>query len=572
MSYNPRLKLYYLQGADIASENNRLVPAPQINISPEYYYANDIIIGYTYNITLNGYATSLDLRSYSGEELGFSDTVRSIQTVKNIFNGNDGTLLALDDSDVFLFQASGINIKSLNFEQSDNNWVNYAQYNIELEANEIQLSDCSGAYPAISCGAIPSGIIDSPYLIDMKIYKIKSFNDGWTFGLDDTIYNSYNFNSAGFNNEHFNITYTINATGKHYFVNNKLIPAWEQAKNFCQYRLYDQISNLVDSGISRSDTDDGCVTLGTLQTIFGSGNNYLLDGLNNADYKIFNEKVSCNTSEGEGSFSLTYTAILKRISGDNTYNSENTIHTFSTTRDVQDDGKTKVTTISVDGNIQGLIEGGLIKGSGILSLPSSGQLFIVASQTGLDKYGQALLTYNKIASNNTLNSNFANILDITYATLGVSGSCINPSGTPPQNNFSSTHNYNEGVITYRTSYDSNKACAINDGSYSSVNITFTDSVPTIQEFIIPGRSGGPIIQNVGIDQPKRITINIDGSVGNNNCCLDIEALLESGCEGTPYFSGVPSAEIENMILTENRYNQSSDGSYSITRSYIYHDL
>jgi len=75
------------------------------------------------------------------------------------------------------------------------------------------------------------------------------------------------------------------------------------------------------------------------------------------------------------------------------------------------DGKTKVTTISVDGNIQGLIEGGLIKGSGILSLPSSGQLFIVASQTGLDKYGQALLTYNKIASNNTLNSNFANILD-----------------------------------------------------------------------------------------------------------------------------------------------------------------
>lgn len=47
MSYNPRLKLYYLQGTDSASENNRLVPAPQINISPEYYYANDIAIGYT---------------------------------------------------------------------------------------------------------------------------------------------------------------------------------------------------------------------------------------------------------------------------------------------------------------------------------------------------------------------------------------------------------------------------------------------------------------------------------------------------------------------------------------------
>lgn len=574
MGYNPKLKLYYLQGSESASEDNRLVPAPVINISPEYYYANDIVIGYTYNITLNGYATSLDLRAYSGEELGFEDTTESIQTVKNIFNGNGGTLLALDDSDLFLFKASGINIRSLNFEQSDNNWVNYSQYSIELEANEIQLSDCSGEYPEVVCGAIAEGVTDSPYLTDMKNYKVKSFNDSWTFGLDENIYNSYNFTEANFNfnNEHFNITYTINATGKHYFVNNKLIPAWEQAKNFCQYRLYNEISKLIDEAIIRSPSDDGCVTTNTLQDVFGSGNNYLLDGLSDSDYKIFNEKVSCNTSEAEGSFSLTYTAILKRISGDTTYSDPNVIHTFSTTRNVQDDGKTKTTTLSVEGNIQGLVEGGLIKGSGVLSLPNNGQIFLISPlASGLDKYSYALLAYNKIATNNILNSAFANMLGITYSALDVTGNCIDGSGTPPQTNHSASHNYNEGTISYNTSYDSNRACAANNGSYNSVSITFQDTVPTIQEFIVPGRSGGPIIQNINVDQPKRITISIDGAVANSNCCPDIDSLIQSGCAGSPTFSGIPDADINNMILTENRYNTSSDGSYSITRSYIYFD-
>jgi hypothetical protein len=572
MGYNPKLKLYYVQGSGIASENNRLVPAPVISISPEYYYANDINIGYTYNITLNGYATSLDLRSYSGEQLGFQNTVESIQTIKNIFNNNGGTLLAVDDNNSLLFNASGINVKSLNFEQSDNNWVNYSRYSIELEANEIQLSDCTGVYPPVLCSGIAEGIVDSPYLIDMKKYKVKSFSDDWTFSLDDNIYNSYNFDEANFNNEHFNITYAINATGKHYFVNNKLIPAWEQAKNFCQYRLYAEVSKLIDQAIIRSPSDDGCVTTNTLQNVFGSGNNYLLDGLSDSDYKIFNEKVSCNTSEAEGSFSLTYTAILKRTSGDSTYTDPNTIHTFSTTRNVQDDGKTKVISVSVDGNIQGLIEGGLIKGSGILSLPNNGQILLISPlSSGIDKYGYALSTYNKIAANNTLNANFAQMLGITYSSLNVSGGCIDASGSPPQSSHSATHNYTEGTITYNTSYNSNRACG-NNVSYTNASITFQDKIPSIQEFNIPGRSGGPIIQKIGVDQPKKITINIDGATLNNNCCPDIESLLTSACGSSPIFSGIPSALIDNMILTENRYNTSSDGSYSITRAYIYHDI
>ena len=87
MSYNPLVKVYYLKGAESEGPANRLVPAPKISIDPEMYYANDTIIGYTYNVSLNGYATSLDLTSPPSGTPGFGDVLESIQKVKNIFNG-----------------------------------------------------------------------------------------------------------------------------------------------------------------------------------------------------------------------------------------------------------------------------------------------------------------------------------------------------------------------------------------------------------------------------------------------------------------------------------------------------
>lgn len=585
MAYNPKLKLYYIQGSGDYGEHNRLVPAPQISITPELYYANNTVVGYTYNIDLNGYATSLDLR-YANPDPGFSGTIRSIETIKNIFNGNDGTLLALenDPSEVFIFQISGINVKSLSFEQSDNNWVNYSKYSIQLEANNIQLSNCSGANNIVLCDSIPDNIIESPYLVDMKKYKIKEFNDSWSFELSDTIYNSYNLDSTDenfkFNNEHFNITYTIDAVGKHYFDSeHKLLPAWEQAKNFCQYRLYEQVNKLITTLMGITNSQDGCQELYTLETIFGvpSTNLYLFSNLNQLEYKIFNEKISCEPSESNGSFKLTYNAILKRVI-ESDFMDSNVIHTFNVVRDVQDDGKSKTITMTVDGNIQGLVEGGLIHTSGILYLPQSGQILIhrnlSAVENNKDKYSSALSTYNKIVVNNTLNENFAEKLGITYENLRVSGYTCVISGVPKSTNHTSSHNYTDGTITYRTSYDSNRAClTAGDGSYNNISISFQDEVETTQEFIIPGRAAGPIIQKVGITQPKRLTINIDGFQRFDPCCpLNLDFLLSDNCGGDKSFSGVPGSTISKMKLTEHRYNHGTDGSYSITRAYVYHDL
>jgi len=563
MTYSPSIKMYYYEAGNSPGESDRLVPVPQITINPEYYYANDTIIGYTYNIQLAGYATSLDLRQEQDSVLGLSDTLSSIKTIKNIFNKNNGTLEVLDTQGTVLKAFGGI-IRNIQFNESSNLWINYSQYTVDLEFNEIQLSDCSGLQDLISCGSIPSGITDSPELIDMKEYKVKSFSDGWTFTVDDNAYNTY----SEFLNEYITISYNISANGKHYFVNDKLIPAWEQAKNFCQYRLKQQVDRLIEGAIRRTDSNDGCITDGSLSTIFGSGNFGLIDGLSDNDYAIYNEKITCSTSEAQGSFEANYSSIIKRTNNTGTYSHPHSIHTFSVTKNTSDDGKEKNTQMSVQGNIQGLVPGGLIKSAGIVSFPNNGSI-LVSDTPASNKYDKALLAYNLIGNNRSLNDGFLNLLGVTNSAVGASGECIDEDGVPPTNNLNVTHNYIEGTINYSSSYDTAGACKGSGAGYQTINIDVEEPTPVIAEFVVPGRSGGPVIQKLNVDKPKRITINIQGAAPPEDCCATTSGIVEANCATSPTFSGVPDIDIPNAILTQNQYTSSTDGSFSIIKSYVY---
>jgi hypothetical protein len=578
--YNPKVKVYYIKSSESPTESNRLVPAPKLTISPEYYYANNVVVGYTYNITINGFATSIDLRTYDGSFApGFSDVVGAIKNVKNIFNNNGGKLLVVGDGGQEIFSASGAIVKSLNFDESDNRWYNYAPYTVELEVNDIIVKNCSGSGSVINCQTIPSGITVNPEFIDIQKYRIKSFSDNWSFNLNENIYNSYEFTSpelASFSNEYFDVSYTINATGKNYFVNNKVLPAWEQAKNFCQYRLYSQIHKLINNALPISSDDNGCNGIALLSNIHTYSNNskYLLDGLNANEYKIFNEKIRCETSESEGSFSLVYSAILKRTqTANNQYLDSKSIHTFNLNKSIQDDGKTKNITINVDGTIQGLIEGGLTATEGVFELPQNGEILLSNQSPDTDKYSNALSSFNQIRNGNKLKDNFAKLLGVSYSSLGIKNQpCKNDDDVPKNNSLNITHNYNEGTISYTVSYDSNKNCENND-QYTNISISIEDSVPQIAEFVIPGRAAGPIIQNIRCDTPKKYTINIDGAKKSDDCCPTIDSLLNTNCDQTPPFmTGIPPIQVPRSIITTDKQTYSTDGSFSLTRSYIVYDI
>lgn len=561
MSYNPRAKVYYGNYNEEESGTSRLVPAPQISVNQEMLYANDIIIGYNYLVTLNGYATSVDFaQNLIGT--GINDTLSSLKRVKSIFNKNGGTLLVTDGSGQPVLKAIGGIIRNINFEESDNRWVNYIPYSIEIEFGEINFNGCDES-GIVQCGQIVSGIQESPELVDIKKYKIKSFSDNWSFDLQEQIYNGYQH----FRNEHFNITYQVQAIGKHYFKDNKLLPAWEQAKNFVQHRIRTQVERLINNALRRND--NSCAPDSTISTLFRSAPPGIFEGLNAADYDLYNEVVGCETSESDGTFSANYSAILKRKnSSDNNLYDPNSLHTFSVSRDVQDDGKAKTVNLSVEGNIQGLIAGGLIKSPNVIELPVSGRIYISLDPT-ITKHSNALLAYNKIATKNSLKSNFQSFLGITNQAVLASGECIEPSGLPPPANHSVSHDYINGTINYKSEYNTDRAC--NQLSNNrTITVSIEDSVPVVAEFVIPGRSAGPIIQEIIPASQKKITLNIEGSVTPKCCNTDPSYIVGDICEnGVPLPTGINIPELTGHKLISDQYTSNPiDGSYSITRSYI----
>ncbi|MFM7796210.1 MAG: hypothetical protein ACKO7N_05535, partial [Candidatus Nitrosotenuis sp.] len=208
MTYDPLVKLYYTPNNEPLSEEYRIVPAPQLSINPDIYYANDIVIGYTYLVNIDGYATGLDLRSPSPSEPSLDQTLEAIKKIKKLFSINNGTLI-ITHNDQEILRANGGITKNISFSNSEKNWVNYAPYSVNIEFNELATGVCDGPTPVINCTNIPQGIVPSPQLIDMQKYRISSFKDGWSINLDENIFIK--------NNEYFNVEYNVSAVGKHYF-------------------------------------------------------------------------------------------------------------------------------------------------------------------------------------------------------------------------------------------------------------------------------------------------------------------------------------------------------------------
>ena len=103
-----------------------------------------------------------------------------------------------------------LKFKTFNFAESENRWVNYAPFTIEIEFNEIDFKGCDGNSP-IDCNssifhANPnSNNLVADKLIDIQKYKIKTFNDKWNISIEDSIYQEH----IGTSNSTFRVSYDI---------------------------------------------------------------------------------------------------------------------------------------------------------------------------------------------------------------------------------------------------------------------------------------------------------------------------------------------------------------------------
>jgi hypothetical protein len=107
--------------------------------------------------------------------------------------------------------------------------------------------------------------------------------------------------------------------------------------------------------------------------------------------------------------------------------------------------------------------------------------------------------------------------------------------------------------------------------FKNISVTRKDPTEIFQEFIIPGRANGPLIQKLNMYNPRTISINIDGVDLNNRECLD----QVSGICASDALPILP-ASLNNLLqdtgtgwvkTKDSRSVNKIDGSYSISLEY-----
>lgn len=616
------IKVFY---GEKGNNNCRLVPSPKIGINLQFNYANDTIIGYTYIITLNGAVTALDLRNFTvtnGAKSGGNTTngigavVDHMHKLRNILSKNGNVLHVTKDGDSAnqsILKAKGGILRSFNLNDSDNNWHQNAKYTAELEFHSVDFigatfdnnawqtdPDLEQSFSETIFLA-PSGYPQDNYsnIIDINKYKIKTFNDSWSINFDsesafNKVKNIETGNLLNIDNTTFQIQYDISATGKNFYTyantgdedssTSKLLPAWEQAKNFVQQRLYDQVKNLLNQ-VLENNTAQTCAPTKTLSTAHAiGGSEGLLKEIGNDDFMVFNETISCSASESKGTFSATYSAIVKNKTN-NSFSLPEAKHTVSKRHNVEYKSGMRYHTISIDGNIEGLIEGGLIRSSKPIELPKQGSLFLYHAGDALpNKYENAKKLLDKIYTPSTyeysslaarkkdFNSSFKNLLGVTLNALELSAPSDDPRADAPHpTSFNITHNY-DGTIGYSAEY-TNKVNRYGR-KYSEISISTSNPTPIIATFTVPNNGGCAVMQDINTVTSKTVSITIRGLDLSNTGKYYITSgdwISQLDCMNCNDFGSFPITlpNSNNTILTQKQYTKNPvDGSYTISLEYI----
>ena len=127
-------KTYYGPPGSTTNEY-RLSPSPQITISTEPYYSGDIIIGYTHNVSIRGYASAYRRTTNTDPAqsvTGLGLVADSIATVKKILSRNGSELVVQENNGTNTIKCKGGTLRSISFNESTNNWMGFSEYSATI--------------------------------------------------------------------------------------------------------------------------------------------------------------------------------------------------------------------------------------------------------------------------------------------------------------------------------------------------------------------------------------------------------------------------------------------------------
>jgi len=562
-------------------DNKLITPSPNVSYTTNFQYKAGVSTGYNYTITLNGtcIVPSNSKATHLPTDPGAVNPTQAVvqkAKLEEIFSRNHKSFKITSDQNVIL-AATGAKVKRISFPDAKNNWGAYIKYTIELEAEHLFIGqNLNGILGQIEAGfenPIITNGLNSPFAINIYNHKITDFDENFSLDTSNLTERTtiYDDNLVGVNilgGDYANITYTLSATGKHdtKFSSNTL-PAWIHAKRFVHRKLVYEMSSIMAAFM----TMDGFQNLSNLDIGTGPG---IFTEFDTGNYKVYNEHFDFEASESDGTFSVTYKAMIKRpcdaYFNNNFYQDpeigrpqgdlgcrDNVLHTVtksvnhsynaSEDRDIisvdlNRDGIEKAVVvnqdieITINGSIEGLVPGGIGLSSSKLAINNLQQgrnSFLVYNPisdipNGPNKYSEASAAFDSIFDYRLydLNQNFKASLGINPESLVVS-----PTSQIAPSKMTVVRDFLNGRIDYTAVYNNTYNC---DPNNFDIQLTVDYPVPVIAEFVIPnnniknaankvcvGNRGYKAIQYLGTQTAKRINVNVTASVAQdyNKCCF-----------------------------------------------------
>lgn len=430
-------------------------------------------------------------------------TIENLKKTQDYLMSNGSVLTVYDKNNVKILEAVGGILKSLSFDQSSNSWAQNIPFSAEIEFSYINFFGEN-----LSC----NDYFSASSFVDSDKYRLQSFNDNWNINIGNE---SFSFisgsdigNGLNISNNIIELSYNISAVGYDYYQADtdppEFKPAWEIAKHFVQERLYDQVTGLFGNILKMSGII--CQEADTDQATVGGFLSYL------DAYSIFNETINCSFSELDGNFSASYNSIVK-LNNTSSYDNGKVKHTLTKNishNHVNNTAKVR-NNISINGTIEGLIEGGLIRANKeTFSLPKTGS-FLIAGTGIRNKFNNAKNVWDLIKGDDDLSDDFKRDIGInnTYLT-SITGTCITGIPIIPQS-FSLTENKIDGIIEYQIEYGHNDCIFANSNRtdvVKNIAVDFKDTSPIFAEFNLPDI--GTILQDIKTETAKEISFNITG--------------------------------------------------------------
>ena len=618
----PEILVYY---------NGSLIKAVKtVSYSTNMDYKNDLAVNYYYSIRLNGEIFP-DSYGTNGQDTNMTHLMDSVNSIKNIFNDNGGSLDVYYDTDLIFYAVDG-KIKNLSFSESNNNWSKSIPFSVDIDFNHLHMGEnlYGNLDQTVLSGGDDPAVADnfsSPNAIDIEKHKIKEYSENFSIDMNENdvfnqtnlyAYNNNNvlINTTKLSNSFFTINYTLSAKGKHditYVEDNGTIlttlPAWEHAKRFVHKKLYLQTALMFNYFLGRSEFGSSLSNLHSPGGDTGPTFNFTDPIGGTSAYGIFNETITFDVSESDGTFSAQYSAIVKQHCPNAESNigcSNYTIHTVnksisrSFVANEQTNSENQEITVTVNGEIKGLVPGHSSESFSLAPLQIADPYnypgtFLIRNDTIYDKndYANQLLLsiFDPITYDFTLN--FKQALGITPQLLAVNNNTII---RPSKMNL--TRNFLQGTINYTAEYNNKYNCST---SHFDIQINADMPVPVVAEFVIPNNnveknngtvcaSGFSVIQKLGTQTAKKINVSINGNLGFDlgKCCLGATFNTGGGCDesldllGLNYFKTqdfiIPSGVVippigPNYVLTNKQKTTSfPKGDFSISLEYICADV